>query len=549
MSSFFNKMLESGNVSQVSGILFWRERILNTVLLAAAILGGGALIVNVEPAMRTGSILFVIAYVIVYAWLLTITFYRKLDYRLRAGTLLVLLYVVGIFSALQFGSAGDARVWWLGLSLLSAVFFGTRAGVVASVISTGTFLGLGWMMNQYLIAAPDLSTYLDATDLFPWTSTSVPLLTVSILAVLSFGVIINGLTINLNKANQLTDELEEDRLQLQQRTSDLERREVQIRTAAEISRAITAELDPNKIFEQVVSLIKERFGLYYVGVFMLDEEEQFAVLRVGTGDAGKNMIADGHKLAVDGNSMIGWSISNRQARIALDIGEDAVHFQNPHLPSTRSELALPMISEGHALGALTIQSIWPEAFDQDDITVLQGIADSLATSIHNANLFNQVQENLNEINTLHRQYLAKSWEDVIAREGETDYTLERSSLEIGAAPDTQLVTLEVPLVLRDQVIGTISIERKQNALTEEEESFVNSIASQAALALENARLVKETERSAQHNRSLTEITSKIWTSTSVDAILRTALQELGRTLGASEGTIQLNISGQRENTN
>jgi len=208
-----------------------------------------------------------------------------------------------------------------------------------------------------------------------------------------------------------------------------------------------------------------------------------------------------------------------------------------------------MISEGNALGALTIQSIWPEAFDQDDITVLQGIADSLATAINNANLFKQVQENLDEINTLHRQYLAKAWEDVIAREGETDFTHESSPIETDASPDSQLVTLEVPLILRDQVIGSISIERDQATLTEEEEAFVNSVASQAALALENARLVKETERSAQHNRSVTDITSKIWSSTSVDAILRTALQELGQTLGASEGTIQLNISDGREISN
>ena len=548
MSSFFQRMLESGNDGRDSGILFWRERILNSVLLASAILGGGALIVNLPPAIRAGSILFVLLYVVAYAWLLTITFYRKLNYGLRAGTLLLLLYVVGIFSALQFGSAGDARVWWLGFSLLSAVFFGTRSGIAASIIIFGTYLGLGWMMNQYLIEAPDLSTYLDATELFPWTSTSVPLLTVSILAVVSFGLIINGLTVNLDKSTQLTDELEEDRFELQQRTSDLERREVQIRTAAEISRAITAVLDPDEIFEKVVNLIKERFGLYYVGVFMLADDGLYAILRVGTGDAGKNMVANGHKLAVGGSSMIGWCISNRQARIALDVGEDAVHFQNPHLPSTRSELALPMISEGHALGALTIQSIWPEAFDQDDVTVLQGIADSLATAINNANLFNQVQDSLDEINTLHRQYLAKAWEDVIAREEATAFTFERTPAEIDTQ-DTQLATIEVPLILRDQVIGTISIEREQDALTEDEEAFVNGIALQAALALENARLVQETERSAQHNRTVTDITSKIWTSTSVDAILRTALQELGQTLSASEGTIQLNIASGKEKNN
>jgi len=542
MTSLFRNLLAQRSSGGAAGIQYWRERILNAVLMAAAVLGGGAYIVNLGPAQRAGSYLFVLAYSAVYAWLLIITIFRKLNYGLRASTLLMLLYAVGIFSALQFASAGDARVWWLGFSLLSAVFLGTRVGVAASALSTGTLLGMGWLMNQNMIAAPSLDSYLDATELFPWTSTSVPLLTVSLLAVISFGVIINGLSINLQRANQLTDELEQDRVQLQQRTADLERREVQIRTAAEISRAITAELDPDKILEQVVNLVKERFGLYYVGVFMLDENGQFAVLRVGTGEAGRKMVADGHKLAVGGTSMIGWSVSHHEARIALDVGEEAVHFQNPYLPSTRSELALPMISEGRALGALTIQSIWPEAFDQDDITVLQGIADSLATSIDNANLYNQAQESLNEIQSLHRQYLAKAWEDVAAREGDMGYTFERSAAETGPPPETQPITLEVPLVLRDQVIGTITIERDQDTWSAEEEAFINGVASQTALALENARLVTQTERGAQHSRSVADITSKVWASTSVDTILRTALQELGQTLGASDGLIQLNVS-------
>jgi GAF domain-containing protein len=546
MISRLKNLLDFRTEGGVSDIQYWRERILNTVLVAAAILGGAAYLVNIGPSINSGAIIIAIVYTIAYAWLLVTAALRRFNYNIRAGTLLALLFLVGIVSALQFASAGDARVWWLGFSLLSAIFFGTWAGVGASIISVGTYLIMGWMMSRQILTAPDLASYLIATDLFPWTSTSVPLLTVSVLAVVAFGVIINGLSVNLEKANQLTSQLEQDRIHLQQRTSDLERREIQIRTVAEISRTITAELDPEKIFQQVVNLIKERFNLYYVGVFMLDENERFAVLRVGTGDAGQKMVAAGHKLAVGGTSMIGWSISNRKARIALDVGEDAVRFQNPYLPSTRSELALPMISEGRALGALTIQSIWPEAFDEDDITVLQGMADSLATAIYNANLFNQVQESLDEIQTLHRQYLSKAWEDVIASKGMLDYTHENTGL---TAQADQAINFDVPLVLRDQVIGTITIERDQDYLSEEEEAFINSIASQTALALENARLVEETERSSQHNRSVADITSKVWASTSIDTILRTALQELGQTLGASDGMIQLDVADGDGNTN
>jgi GAF domain-containing protein len=539
MSTIIKNLTFTSDGETLGDIHYWREQILNVVLTVAAFMGGAVYFVNILQLLSENNLIFVGFYTVVYTWILVITIFRRVSYTLRAGTLMALLFLVGLVSALQFASVGDVRVWWLGLSILTTVFFGTGAGVGMSIFSTVTYLIIGWLMNNYMITTPILRDYIESSGMYPWTSTSVPFVTVSLLVVISFGIIFNGLRSNLKKATDLTAELEQDRIQLQQRTSVLERREVQIRTAAEISRTISAELDPNKIFQQVVELVKERFDLYYVGVFMLDDSKKFAVLRVGSGEAGHRMVADGHILAVGGTSMIGWAISNRQARIALDVGEDAVHFQNPHLPLTRSELALPMISEDKVLGAMSIQSIRPEAFDQDDITVLQGIADSLATAIENANLFNQIQDNLEEIQSLHRQYLAKTWEEVIIREGEMGYTAEDNFSISPLPPVTESKKMEVSLILRDQSIGTITIERNLDTWTPDEEAFVSNVAQQTALALENARLVNQTERGAQYNRSVTDITSKVWSSTSVDTIMQTALQELGNTLGATDGLILL----------
>jgi GAF domain-containing protein len=539
MSAFLKNFLSSPARGSIDDIHYWRNRILNSVLIAAAFLGGAAYYINVALEIRNQNWTAVVLYSVIFGWLLLITVFQRIAYNLRAGTLIALLFAVGLISATQYASYGDVRVWWLGFSILSAVFFGTWTGVVTSTLSTLLYLGIGWAMSQFMFVSPVLDEYLASPGMSHWTSTSIPFFAVSLLGIISFGVVINGLRNNLQKASKLTAELEEDRIGLQKRTTNLERREIQIRTAAEISRAISAELDPNRIFQQVVDLMKERLDLYYVGVFMLDDSARFAVLRVGSGDAGKKMVSEGHILTVGGNSMIGWAISNRLARIALDVGEDAVHFQNPHLPLTRSEIALPMISEKRVLGALSVQSTHPEAFDQNDITVLQGIADSLTTAIENANLFNQVQDNLEEIRTLHRQYLATTWRDVIAREGDLSYTFEDAAMGSDSVPETDSNTLEMPLILRDQVIGTITIERDQEIWTSEENALVYDIATQAALALENARLVEETERGSQFNRSVTDITRKVWASTSVDSILRTALQELGNTLGVTDGIIKL----------
>jgi len=166
---------------------------------------------------------------------------------------------------------------------------------------------------------------------------------------------------------------------------------LQLRTAAEVSRAASSILDLDELLPQMVNLIQQRFGLYYTGLFLMDAERRYAVLRAGTGDAGRQMMAREHKLALDENSMIGWCILNGQARIALDVGQDAVRFENPLLPETRSELALPLIARGQALGAVTVQSAREAAFGEADVTVLQTMADQVANAIANARLFEQTQ--------------------------------------------------------------------------------------------------------------------------------------------------------------
>jgi GAF domain-containing protein len=346
----------------------------------------------------------------------------------------------------------------------------------------------------------------------------------------------------LQRGRQLTSDLESDRQRLERRTRELERREIQVRTASEISRIISAELNLNILFQKVVDLVKDRFDLYYVGVFINDESNLYTVLQSGTGKAGQNMIAEGHKLAIGGTSMVGWAISRRKARIALDVGQDAIRFENPHLPDTRSELALPMISPNQVIGALSVQSTEPEAFDKNDVLVLQGVADGLATAIENARLFQQTQTNLQEIQMLHQQYLGEAWAEVTSREEGLSYTFENKS-KTGADEDIDTSTsLEMPLVLRNQVIGKIKLESDKEIWSEEERSFIDSVTTQATLALENIRLVEETRRAAQHDRILTDITSQVWATSDIDMILQTALQQLGQNLQASDALIRLDAS-------
>ncbi len=180
------------------------------------------------------------------------------------------------------------------------------------------------------------------------------------------------------------------------------RRALQLQTAAEVAAAASSILEPNRLLSQVVELIRDRFSLYYVGIFLLQDppdagDERYAVLVAATGRTGQQMVEAGHKLRVGGDSMIGRCIARGRARIALDVGREADRFDNPSLPETRSEMALPLISRGQVIGAMTIQSAQPAAFAQDDITALQTMANQLATAIENARLFEERERRITEL--------------------------------------------------------------------------------------------------------------------------------------------------------
>ena len=174
-------------------------------------------------------------------------------------------------------------------------------------------------------------------------------------------------------------------------TNDIQRHATLLKAAARAAKNITTILDPYELLQRTVDIICDEFGFYYAGVFLLDDLKQYAVLKAGRGIAGKEMINAGHKLAIGGNSMIGASIANRQGRIALDVGAEAVFFENPHLPKTRSEMALPLVVGDEAIGALTVQSTEEAAFHDEDIAALQTMADQLAIAIQNSNLHRQAE--------------------------------------------------------------------------------------------------------------------------------------------------------------
>ncbi len=331
-----------------------------------------------------------------------------------------------------------------------------------------------------------------------------------------------------------------------ERTADLERRAVQLQAAAEVARDATAVRDVGQLLDETVHLISERFGFYHAGVFLVDDAREYAILRAASSEGGHRMLARGHKLAVGKVGMVGYVTSTGEPRIALDVGEDAVHFVNPDLPETRSEMTLPLRVRGEVIGALDVQSIEEAAFSDEDVAVLQTMADQLAVAIENARLLRETQDRLRELSLLHREYSAAAWAQLTPLEHPLGYVYDR----VDVAPMEQLVApaldlalqrgepialvepgaaeaaLAMPLKLRDQVIGVLGLQEMDEARewSPDEIALVEAVSEQVALALENARLFEEIQRTAERLKEVDRLKSQFLANMSHE--LRTPLNSI-----------------------
>jgi GAF domain-containing protein/HAMP domain-containing protein len=314
----------------------------------------------------------------------------------------------------------------------------------------------------------------------------------------------------------------------------------QLEATIEVGRVASSILDPDELIEKVTQLITDRFGYYYAAIFLVDENSAWAELKAATGEAGKILKERRHRLPIGGKSMVSSAIQSRRGKIALDVGAEATRFDNPLLPRTRSEIALPLIAGNRVVGALDVQSVQAAAFDESDISTLQNMANQVAIAIENAHLFRETEAALSEIRAANAQAFQRAWSD-LARGGPV------LSYDTGGAPsgDGDGQSLEVALSLRGQTLGSIMVEGVDD-WTPEQRALLEAIAGQTALALENARLISESQQSALRERLAAAITERIWSSSSVEAILQTTVREIGRALEASEATIELSVGEQDE---
>jgi GAF domain-containing protein/HAMP domain-containing protein len=314
----------------------------------------------------------------------------------------------------------------------------------------------------------------------------------------------------------------------------------QLAATNEVGRVAASSLDPEQLLARVLPLFPEQFGYYYAAIYLLDPSGKWAELKEATGEAGRVLKQNHHRLEVSSKSMVGTAIRDQSPRIAQVASDEKQRFDNPLLPYTRSEIALPLMVGDRVFGALNVQSTREADFGPQVVETMKNMAGQVAIALENARLFQEAQQVIRELRTVHQQYLFEGW---------SGFSEETNKLEyhIGDEEDETSRKLEVPISLRDQVLGEIRLEG-QREWTPDQQSLVDAVATQAAIALENARLVSESRQIAVRERMVAEINSKIWASATIDGVLQTVIKELGRRLNASSATIELNIDDTGEET-
>jgi len=303
----------------------------------------------------------------------------------------------------------------------------------------------------------------------------------------------------------------------------------QLKVTNEVGSAASSILEPDELIKKVVNLITDRFGHYYSAIYLVDQTGYWAELIEATGDAGRVLKQNRHRLELNNKGLIANAINNQQATIA-DSKNTSIRSANPLLSYTKSEIALPLIVGDRALGALDVQSTREGAFNPQDIDTLQGMANQVAIALENAHLYQEAQKNLDEMQSIQKQYLLEAWSKIP--------NAEKLEYSVGDTTGEKAYRTEISLALRDQSLGTIQLTTDED-ISPEERNLIDAVASQAAIALENARLVNESRQLANRERLVAEISNKIWTSTTIDGVMQTVVKELGRVLDTTRAVIEL----------
>lgn len=403
---------------------------------------------------------------------------------------------------------------------LIIIFLGTLLLIVIAGIISADYLA------KPIVGLRDAAEKISKGD-FAYRITKIP----GTRELAELAVDFNSMTANLS---DLINDLEQ---RVAERTTDIERKTDQLRAASFIARQTAEVHDLASLLDIVVRLVSDQFGFYHTGIFLINDAGDEAVLQAASSEGGLRMIENGYSVGVGSLGIVGYVLSQKRHRIVFDIGTDAILFNNPDLPMTRSEAALPLVVRNKVLGVLDIHSDKPQAFTTEDIDILQTLADQVAVAIENARLLDESQAAVMQLETLTSDRTREAWSQELKKKGRV-FTYTPLGLRAEKIPLKDENVINIAITLRGHNIGNISISRKEDAVwNKSDEDFILEVANQIGLAVDNIRLLENATQRAKQEQIVGRLATRFGQSLDIDSLLQTAARELGQLPEVEEATV------------
>ena len=530
-----------------------RARLLNSLLIVIILtatlfpflsLLAGA---SIEPVVGVLVIILIVTSIV-------LAVFMRLGFVQLSGILLGLVWWAAFtFGIYNFGGIHDTAITgFFFLIILSSVVGGWQILFSFSTLATISIIGV-YIAEQNGIVQPEINLPPDAADL------AMPLVIIvasTFVLRITIGFLTNAYLSaqsNAEKLEEINTELHESRDDLSQRTQELERRTRYLEATSVVARDVASELDPETLMHRIVILITEQFAFYHTGLFLIESEGEYAELKTASSRGGQRMLDRGHRLLVGEEGIVGFVASQGRSRVALDTGADAVYFDNPDLPDTRSEAALPLRVRGEVIGVLDVQSTKPNAFNENDISVLQTLADQIAVALQTAQLFQQFEQNLEAQRQAYGELSQEVWKKLTQGREIIGYQYIRGNVvpvdEKSSVLQTDLPEISLPVQIGELTVGYITAHKESADAdwSTNEIAMMETLSNQLSVALESARLYQDTQQRAAREQLTGEVTTRIRETMDIETIIKTASEEIRKALNLPEVVIRLGEPSSKPN--
>jgi GAF domain-containing protein len=547
----------------------WRQQLARTLLRAVVVVGALVVAFASYAAVVERTVLQIPIYLGIYAVVVVIAFVRQVSYQVQIGVTIALLCGFGAFNLYGFGINAESAFFFLAAAFIATLFFDRRGARLAVVAVLVILAVVGW-----LFATDRVVVYVDtptrSADWQGWLITALVFLMLSAGVALSQDYLFRQLVGSLRRSRDLARELRDQRAGLEERvaerTAELTQRTAQLQTVTQVARGATVVQDVDLLLGQTMQLISDTFGFYHIGVFLVDETGGYAVLRAASSEGGRRLLAQRHRLRVGQETIVGRVASDGQHRIVRAGRAEGQILYEPNLSDARAEAALPLRAGGEIVGVLDVMSTDDGAFGEEQVSVLQTLADQIAVAISNARLFRQVQASLEAMRRAYGEMGLEAWQELLrttslaerydpsgmllsgGAPGElANAAMREGNIVLGEADSSSAIA--APIQVRGgQVIGVLDARKPRGAgdWSPQELELLQSLVDQLGVALDGAQLYQDSQERAERERVIGEVSARMRETLTVDAVLQAAVREIGEALGIDEVEVRMRSGSQRQ---